>query len=243
MCNPGAKVGSTDLEVTRPGSLESVLGPLLPAVAASVMASPVAIALFPYGYAAGSSVWQDDADDDSPLLGGWSRATFTTRLRPRRLSRRGPRGFVGCERPQHPPQLPGIRRPQRPQELPFRSRIRRLRRRIRRLPARGQRDLIAPTVRRVGPAGHDPLVLERVEHRDHRGRVDAEEAGERLLRQRLARSEHPEDAELLAVEAVRFERGVRERHQSLLGVLEEVREELARVAGRRPLAGHAEIIA
>ncbi|MFE4950119.1 hypothetical protein ACFQ9V_08410 [Leifsonia sp. NPDC056665] len=59
---------ATDLEVTRPGSLERVLGPLLPAVAAFVMASPVAIALFPYGYAAGSSVWQDDADDDSPLL-------------------------------------------------------------------------------------------------------------------------------------------------------------------------------
>lgn len=59
---------ATDLEVTRPGSLERVLGPLLPAVAASVMVSPLAIALFPYGYASGSSVWQDDADDDSPLL-------------------------------------------------------------------------------------------------------------------------------------------------------------------------------
>jgi hypothetical protein len=59
---------ATDLEVTRAGSLERVLGPLLPAVAASVMVSPLAIARFPYGYASGSSVWQDDADDDSPLL-------------------------------------------------------------------------------------------------------------------------------------------------------------------------------
>lgn len=59
---------ATDLEVTRPGSLERVLGPLLPAVAASVMVSPVAIALFPYGYAGGTGVWQEDADDDSPLL-------------------------------------------------------------------------------------------------------------------------------------------------------------------------------
>ncbi|CAM5555245.1 hypothetical protein SRIMM317S_03999 [Streptomyces rimosus subsp. rimosus] len=50
------------------GGLERVLGPLLPAVAASVMVSPVAIALFPYGYAGGTGVWQEDADDDSPLL-------------------------------------------------------------------------------------------------------------------------------------------------------------------------------
>jgi hypothetical protein len=59
---------ATDVEVTRPGSLERVLGPLLPAIAASVVASPIAIALFPYGYAGAGSVWQDDADDDSPLL-------------------------------------------------------------------------------------------------------------------------------------------------------------------------------
>ena len=59
---------ATDLEVARPGSLGRVLGPLLPAVAGSVMASPISVALFPYGYAAGSSVWQEDADDESPFL-------------------------------------------------------------------------------------------------------------------------------------------------------------------------------
>jgi hypothetical protein len=32
------------------------------------MASPLAVALFPYGYAAGSSVWQEDVDDESPFL-------------------------------------------------------------------------------------------------------------------------------------------------------------------------------
>ena len=59
---------ATDLEVARPGSLRRVLGPLLPVIAAFVMASPVAIAMFPYGYAGGAGVWQEDADDDSSFL-------------------------------------------------------------------------------------------------------------------------------------------------------------------------------
>lgn len=59
---------ATDLEAARPGSLERVLGPLLPAVAGAVVASPLAIALFPYDYAAGTGLWQEDAEDDSSFF-------------------------------------------------------------------------------------------------------------------------------------------------------------------------------
>lgn len=59
---------ATDVETQRQGSLAGLLGPLLAAVARQVVASPVAIALFPYDYAAGTGLWAEDADDDSSFF-------------------------------------------------------------------------------------------------------------------------------------------------------------------------------
>ena len=59
---------ATDLDASRPGELTRILGPLLPVVAAHIMASPVAIALFPYGYAAGTSQWSTDAEEDGEFF-------------------------------------------------------------------------------------------------------------------------------------------------------------------------------
>lgn len=59
---------ATDLEAARPGNLSRILGPLLPVVAGLVMASPLAIALFPYDYAAGTEQWATGAEEDSEFF-------------------------------------------------------------------------------------------------------------------------------------------------------------------------------
>jgi len=59
---------ATDLDASRPGELTRILGPLLPVVAGHIMASPVAIALFPYGYAAGTGQWSADAEEDGEFF-------------------------------------------------------------------------------------------------------------------------------------------------------------------------------
>ncbi|MCI0157054.1 hypothetical protein KNO15_10140 [Leifsonia shinshuensis] len=59
---------ATDLEAARPGTLPRALGPLLPVVAGSIMASPVAIALFPYDYAAGTEQWATGAEEDGEFF-------------------------------------------------------------------------------------------------------------------------------------------------------------------------------
>lgn len=59
---------ATDLETARPGNLARVLGPLVPVVAALVMSSPLAIALFPYDYAAGTEQWATGAEEDGELF-------------------------------------------------------------------------------------------------------------------------------------------------------------------------------
>lgn len=55
---------ATDAERAASGSLARILGPLLPTVAAVVVASPLAIALFPYDYGAVTGQWAEDAEDD-----------------------------------------------------------------------------------------------------------------------------------------------------------------------------------
>ncbi|WP_348788615.1 hypothetical protein [Leifsonia sp. NPDC080035] len=55
---------ATDAERTASGSLARILGPLLPTVAAVVVASPPAIALFPYEYGAVTGQWAEDAEED-----------------------------------------------------------------------------------------------------------------------------------------------------------------------------------
>lgn len=59
---------ATDLETTRPGNLARILGPLLPVIGALIMASPLAIALFPYDYAAGAEQWATGAEDDGEFF-------------------------------------------------------------------------------------------------------------------------------------------------------------------------------
>ncbi len=59
---------ATDLEAARPGTVPRALGPLLPAVAGLIMASPVAIALFPYDYAAGTEQWATGAEEDGEFF-------------------------------------------------------------------------------------------------------------------------------------------------------------------------------
>lgn len=64
---------ATDAETARPGSLLRILGAqgsaghgdrtLLATIAALIVASPLATALFPYDYGAGTGSWAEDADD------------------------------------------------------------------------------------------------------------------------------------------------------------------------------------
>ncbi|GAA1446129.1 hypothetical protein [Leifsonia poae] len=64
---------ATDAETRRPGSLLRILGPqgadgsgdnvLLATISGLIVASPLAAALFPYDYGAGTGLWSEDADD------------------------------------------------------------------------------------------------------------------------------------------------------------------------------------
>jgi UDP-glucose 4-epimerase len=90
-------------------------------------------------------------------------------------------------------------------------------------------DDVAPPVARVGPARHEPLLLQAVEQRDHGRPVDAQVAGRVLLGLRLAAVEEEEDAELAVPDAQRGEalvvEGV-ERHQRVLEQRDEAPAEL-----------------